>query len=389
MISLTRLSILLFLVFLFLVEKCNGEDLPSGNSPYRNAFIPAKVCSECHPKIYAMWKESMHAHSVDDPIFETALALAYLASGEKAKKLCMRCHAPTTLQTRDYEKNLPITAEGVTCDFCHSVRSVDLGDHEDPFFLNLEMLKGTDWRRGRSFHDRRIPDALRQSEFCATCHEYTAKNGVTLLGTYSEWKAGPFARDNTPCQECHMASKQGAPRDHRMVRLGKVIAADVIPGEEKNLRESPGDVQVRVEQVDLDGGNLTVRVRIRNAGSGHRIPTGMPSRSLALICDVQSAGQGGILTQSKVFRKRLVEEASGEEFADDAGLFLKPGRVLDDNRLLPGENRTVEFKFLVTPKEELRVKAYVNYLYQPVLLQKTEMVIHGNGDEIRIGAAKN
>ncbi len=389
MLSVARLSIFFFLVFLFRAEKCSGEDMPSGDPAYQYVFIPAEICAECHPKIYAMWKESMHAHSVDDPIFETSYALAYLAAGEKAKKLCLRCHAPTTLQTRDYEKRLPITAEGVTCDFCHSVRSVDLGDPEDPFFMNLEMLKGTDWRRGRSFHDRRIPDSLRQSEFCAACHEYTAENGVTLLGTYSEWKAGPLSRNNTPCQGCHMASVKGAPRDHRMVRLGKGIAADMTSGGAVNLRESPGDLQVRVEQVDRDGGNLTVRVGIRNAGSGHRIPTGIPSRSLTLICEVQSIAQGGILTRSKVFRKHLVDDESGEEFADDAGLFLKPARILDDNRLLPGESRTAEFKFLVAPEEELLVKAYVNYLYQPVLLQKTEMVIHGSGDEKRVGAVRN
>jgi len=386
---MTRLSIFFFLFFLVSVEKCTGEKMLPVNPLYRDAFIPAKACGKCHPQIYAMWKESMHAHSSDDPIFETSLAQACLASGGKAKKLCMRCHAPTTLLTRDYSKHLPITNEGVTCDFCHSVSGIDLGDPENPFFINREMLKGIDWLRGRSFHDRRIPDALRQSGFCAACHEYTAENGVTLLGTYSEWKAGPFAGNNTSCQGCHMASSKGTPRDHRMVRPGKRNSADTGSGEAGNLQESTGELRVRISRVDRVDGHLTVRVRILNTGCGHCVPTGMPSRSLVLICEVQTGAVGRGLTRSKVFRKRLVEQESGEAFADDAGFFLKPGRVLEDNRLLPGERRMVEFKFLVAPKEELRVSAYVNYLYQPVLMRRTRMVIHGSGDEVHIGTTKN
>ncbi len=390
MISMTRFSIFFFLFFSFvLVERCTGESTLPLNFLYRKALIPARVCGQCHPRIYAMWKESMHAHSSDDPIYETSFAQAYLASGEKAKKLCMRCHAPTTLLTRDYSKRLPITDEGVTCDFCHSVSGLDLGNSEDPFFINREMFKGTDWRQGRPFHDRWIPDVLRQSRFCAACHEYTALNGVTLLGTYSEWKAGPFARENTSCQGCHMASVDGAPRDHRMVRFGKGGSTDAGLGTSSSLKGVAGDLKVRVGRVDRDGGHLTVRVQILNTGCGHRVPTGMPSRSLILICEVRSKGMGKVLTRSKVFRKRLIDQETGKDFTDDAGVFLRPGRILQDNRLLPGERRTVAFKFPIVPKKELQVKAYVNYLYQPVLMQKTEMVIHGSGDEIRIGAAKN
>jgi hypothetical protein len=389
--AMLRFIYRVFLLWVALTLCCaangNGEDRSGKTGPYDKAFIPAKICGECHKEIYQMWETSMHAHAADDPIFEASFALAYLQAGEKAKILCLRCHAPTTLLTQDYEKRLAITDEGVTCDFCHSVLSVDLSTSGDPFFMNLEMFKEIDWRRGRSFHDRRISGLLRRSEFCAGCHEFTGKNGVSLLGTYSEWKGSSFATDDLQCQGCHMPLVGGGVKDHRMVRLKETLPP------EKGSADSSEDthvhaeeLEVRVEKVQRKGGNLSVTVRLRNSGTGHRVPTGLPSRSLELICQVRTAPQGEVLSRSKIYRKKVVEVESGEIFGNDSGFFLKPAKIVEDNRPAPRETLTEEFKFLVPPDSDLHVKAYVNYRYQPVLLQKTEMTIHGSEDEKAVDA---
>ncbi|MBI2982325.1 MAG: hypothetical protein HYY44_08595, partial [Deltaproteobacteria bacterium] len=103
-------------------------------------FTSAKVCGECHQAIYKGWKESMHANAVKDPIFYPIFLEASQRTAGKSDALCLSCHAPTTRLTKDYRLDSPITSEGVTCDFCHSVRGVRLNE-PDPFVIEKTKKK--------------------------------------------------------------------------------------------------------------------------------------------------------------------------------------------------------------------------------------------------------
>src|SRR5512140_694776 len=58
-------------------------------------YTSALVCGSCHADIYKSWKNSMHAFSTSDPVFEVAFMQA-IKEQPSARALCLGCHAPTT-----------------------------------------------------------------------------------------------------------------------------------------------------------------------------------------------------------------------------------------------------------------------------------------------------
>src|SRR5262249_36561079 len=91
-------------------------------------YTPAGECAKCHPSIYKYWSESSHAKAVQSSLFPQALSRALELSSDatRTKKECVGCHSPTTLVTGDVEMTQAISRQGVSCDFCHTVKEVDL-----------------------------------------------------------------------------------------------------------------------------------------------------------------------------------------------------------------------------------------------------------------------
>ena len=117
----------------YLKRRQQRKDLPKIE---KSTFTSAKVCGECHVEIYNMWKNSLHAMSIEDPIFQTANLIAFKNSNGETKVLCIKCHAPITFWNKDYDLKQDITKEGITCDFCHSVTAVDLKNRKIPSGLS-------------------------------------------------------------------------------------------------------------------------------------------------------------------------------------------------------------------------------------------------------------
>jgi len=181
----------------------SAKQLPQINP---NGWTSPEVCGECHQAIHAVWQESMHAKAWSDTVFQAAYRRALDAYGKSGSRVCLMCHAPTIRVGYDPDKNgdaLP--SEGVTCDFCHSVKAVDLSDASDPFRLRLGKTKYGPLRHAQSPAHKIIHSKLHsRSEFCAPCHDYRNANGVAVLGTYSEWKKSSYAKKGKQCQNCHM-----------------------------------------------------------------------------------------------------------------------------------------------------------------------------------------
>jgi len=152
-------------------------------------FNSSTVCGACHQDIYKSWSEgSIHSKSMSDPNFQGALGHVDLDD----QNGCLMCHAPTTVVTGDKEQAMSLTHEGVTCDFCHSLKDVDLSA-DVPFVLDVGPRKRGPLEDARMApHETVASDLHTSSLLCASCHEFTNRHGIKVLSTYSDWLAGPY-----------------------------------------------------------------------------------------------------------------------------------------------------------------------------------------------------
>jgi hypothetical protein len=253
---------------------------------------------------------------------------------------CADCHAPAidgVLGGRDLLEAIGISYEnGVHCDLCHKVESVDpeapagvAGRLQIHRPVEPTMAPGVGpWlplafgpyadvpnpRMGASARDH-----FTTAEFCAGCHQLDQAAlvpGTTLdpirwpdaelpiHSTYEEWRAGPFF-EVAPCPSCHM------PADPEIGNGADLDAEDIpLQGVARGWLRPPGEVRrhlwvgprtpssgmlqlaaaIFIEKA-IVGQTLSATVTVRNVGAGHAIPTGEPLRSLLLFvqarCGVQ------------------------------------------------------------------------------------------------------
>lgn len=144
----------------------------------------------------------------------------------------------------------------------------------------------------------------------------------------------------------------------------------------------------RVEILEVSKGSDAVRVRVRvtNVGSGHKMPTGIPSRKVLLIGRLKDA-RGAVLREATVRYQKVLADAQHKPLETDADIFLKPSTILLDNRLGPQESRIEELVFPVTRdmlqdqviggrtyQRNLSVEVALTYSYTPLILQPADMV---------------
>ncbi len=333
-------------------------------------YTSALVCGRCHTDIYNSWKNSMHAYSLSDPIFEVAFMQAIKAA-PNAKELCLRCHAPVTLLNKDVDLAKGVTREGVTCDFCHTVTGVQVGDRHWPYLQELGRIKRSTLAHANSpAHDVAYSDLHKRSEFCGACHYAESENGTVVMGTYAEWKAGPYAREGIQCQNCHMVLGGGriVQRDVKE-KSGPINLHDLI----HDTNQLKSALSVRIKEMTVSGNALVVNVEIANVGSGHMMPTGVPNRELTLQVEAK-LGDGTVLRDEKCYRKILAGE-DGKPLTLDYEAFLFARSVLSDNRIGPKETRLETFRFEVPEDERVEVSASAVYGYKPLVLDTRRMAI--------------
>lgn len=343
-------------------------------------FTSSEVCGSCHQQIYGTWKNSMHARSLEDPVFRVAYLEAYYETKGGAKKICIGCHAPTTFVTGDNDLDRSISREGITCDFCHSVVSVRPGAKGGPFTLDVGWVKrGSLGAVTSPAHGTQYSEVHERSLLCAGCHEYTNSHGVTVLGTYSEWKGSPQAKEGIHCQSCHMPRLGGeiVPPTVKEIPEKFVSTHGVAGGH--SLTQLKKALKVGVASLKREKGQVSGTVSITNVGSGHAIPTGMPSRRLILTIDATS-GQKSLYREQRVFQK-IVTDSEGQDLKKEGDFFIKGAKIPRDNRIGPGETRTESFSFLAPPNIDLNISAQMTYSYEPPILQKGEITVDVARDE--------
>jgi hypothetical protein len=358
-----------FTLVLFICLGMLGES--KSISQEEGEITSSQSCKECHEEIYSHWKNAMHSMSIEDPIFMASYLESYFNTGGQAKTNCLQCHAPVALVNDDYDLKKEVTKEGVSCDFCHSIKSVDLEKKGNPFEITPGNTKwGPLSELSSPAHETQPSDIFRSSRLCAGCHEYTNDNGVTVLGTFSEWEKSKYPAENIQCQNCHMPLMEGdivSPKikssKHKKINLHAISAAH----SKEQLEKA---VKVEIKDLKKEENFITVIVDVENIGSGHMVPTGIPARKLILWVELRAPNE--YFSQQRVYQRILLDR-EGNSLKKVYDVFFNSASVSLDNRLRPGEVRTESFVFAMPQNKNFQVTARIEYLYIADVMTPTEM----------------
>ncbi len=315
---------------------------PAGTSPY----APAKACAECHPTIHLYWSESAHARSASRPSYLASIESAVAGASDKdaVRRGCASCHAPTSLTTGDYAMQQEVTREGVTCDFCHTVYSVQMDAQGNRFESKPGKVKFGPLLYAKSASHDSEYSALHKASplLCAACHEHKNAHGVAVLSNYSEWQTSPYRDRGMTCQECHMPTVPGSSVREGLAASERVINLHRMSGGSVPTKVQHG-VELRIVSVDQGSASAGVQVVVTNSGVGHAVPGGLPTNALVLSVGVERPGARELEHRlERIYRKRLAD-ASGRVLLQPADVFLNATAVAQDTRLKPMESRSERF----------------------------------------------
>lgn len=292
-------------------------------------------------------RTSMMALAARDPfylaVFAEELARAP-ENRETIERTCSRCHAPAAheeldgaltfeLLTTSTDPIASLGREGVTCSLCHQISDSDLGTersftggftvdygrkifgpHANPFVDPMRMFVNFTPTLGAH---------IGQSELCATCHTVIVDD-VVEQATYLEWRSSSLATTTT-CQTCHVPTHDadgtqivtpisrfptnlsvrspigrhrfmgGNANMLRVIAAGEAWANTQVPAEdlEAAARDAEAHLasaaELRVTAQDT-GGTTELVIDVVNH-TGHKLPTGYPSRRMWLHVTVRDGGR--------------------------------------------------------------------------------------------------
>ncbi len=303
------------------------------------AYMPSVVCGACHGDIYDVWRESVHAKAYKDPLFQAGMREAIALSGEGITGICITCHAPATLMVTAKAENDLRIAEGIGCDFCHSVKGADLEQFGAFDIGPSNTAYGPLADAESPKHETVYSEFMGTAGYCATCHEYQSRAGAPILTTFTEYAQGPYEQQLVACQDCHMPLVMGTTVGEHIKRTGRTefVGFHAIPGG-RDLSQLRRALGLELVAVTPASGSVSVRVNIENRAAGHWLPTGMPSRQLVLEI---STRWGDRVHSREVVFGRKVFNADDELLTSVARMILEGAKVSIDTRLRPGQSRNV------------------------------------------------
>lgn len=278
------------------------------------------------------------AHAAKDPYWKAKVKFEgdhTPAARAVIEDKCLRCHAPAQQYPLRAKNDLmkmeslgEMGAEGVTCTVCHKISPAGLGKpdsftggfqinkeneiygpHPDPFPMPMLHHSGQFPKEGKHILDAAL---------CGTCHTVitpTLDAAGNKLGDfveqapYLEWLASDYAKSKVTCQSCHVPTLKDAAGAEKAQHIAhtphgvdtvfrptsprkpfgqhlflggnaqmlRVMGVETAGRTEEFLRGAAGlDVKGRKA-----GNNLELVVEVTNK-TGHKLPTGFPSRRLWL-----------------------------------------------------------------------------------------------------------
>jgi hypothetical protein len=354
----------LSLVFVaLLVAACSREatTTPPPLDLHPGEFISAARCGDCHTDIYRSWSSSLHASSWTNTTFQASLK--EIEGSPDVAQSCMNCHSPVAT----HSKGAPvqqIVSEGVTCDWCHSIKDVETNRKPMLISLDIGAAKYGPVPNAQSMgHQATYSQLHAAAEVCSGCHEYENSEGLKVLGTFSEWQTSDFAKAGMTCQRCHMPLTILRAVDPRVKRD---------PVSFVNLHKMPGGhspdqlfkaLDTRITELTRRGARIHVQVLVYNKGAGHSVPTGMPTRQIILTTEV-TGNRTGKQTQTRVYGIS-VQDRTGAILDHDSAVIRSGAKFISDTRLKPAERRIENFDFEIDPDENVDVRMVLTYRYDP------------------------
>ena len=341
-------------------ESCSarGPAPPPPLEVHIGEFISARRCGDCHTEIYQVWASSLHATSLTNATFQASLKEV---QNPAASQSCIACHAPVTTQSNQ-NVDSAVAREGVTCDFCHSIREVATASM---ITFDVGATKyGPVPNANSTGHQIQFSQLHASSAICSGCHEFENGKGLKVLGTFTEWKSSDSAKAGMTCQRCHMPLSTMHVVDPRVKRD---------PASFVNLHQMPGGhskdqlsraLALRIAEITRRGSECTVKVVVGNKGAGHNVPTGMPTRHVVLTAEIVGTESGS--QQQSLSYGAVVQDKDGKVLDHDSDVMLAGTRLASDTRLRPGEQRIETFKFSIRPDENVEVRSRLAYRYAPL-----------------------
>jgi hypothetical protein len=301
----------------------------SARDPYWQAGVRRETID--HP---------MHSADIQDECAECHMPMATQISRAAGGKGEMFAHLPINQRTGSTLRRL--AADGVSCTVCHQISSERLGTRES--FNGEFVIRPTPATGVRSIFGPVRVDAgrttimrsvtgfaqeeaahIKQSELCATCHTLITQafgpkgevvGSLPEQMNYQEWRHSDFPREEKGCQSCHMPAAAGPVRAASVLGDTRdTLARHVFVGgnaymvrllnryrQELGVAALPHELEATanatIRQLQHDTATLTVSAPIRSASSlafdvdihnltGHKLPTGYPSRRLWLHVTVK------------------------------------------------------------------------------------------------------
>lgn len=366
------------------------------------------------PYYLAVFSHELESHAGSEDLVEATCTRCHTPAAS-VELAAMGGHPTFESLTTGTSNIDEVGRDGVTCTTCHQISDEGLGTdasytggfvigddreifgpHEAP--LTMPMVMSTGFTPVASAH-------VRESALCATCHTVITRSlddegnptgpAFAEQAPYLEWTNSEFA-SSASCQSCHVptvdesgeqivtriSTRPGGNRLSERTPVGRHVfvganaymlelladniewtGASVPPAllrqraalTEQNLTTS-GSVEIR--ELRVSEGELLAEVRVSNE-SGHKLPTGYPSRRVWLHFQVIGAG-GETLWESGAFtpdgrlggdspsrleshhtlieseeQVQIYESVMGDADGEVTGVLLNATRYLKDNRILP------------------------------------------------------
>jgi mono/diheme cytochrome c family protein len=311
------------------------------------------------------WQASVRRETIDHPAraadIQDECAACHMPmprriESESGGKGEVFSHLPIAKDQSELQR---LAGDGVSCTVCHQIAADKLGTRESfnanfvmrpqpagkprAIYGNYDVDPGrrTIMRSVTGFEQEAAPH-LKQSELCASCHTLITQAlgpDGTVIGelheqmNYQEWKHSAFEKEQRSCQSCHMpqapgpiriASALGDQRDSlarhtfvggnaHMLRLLNRYRSEL--GVSATSAELEASARATVRQLQQDtatvaisspstvDGRLAFDVRVTNI-TGHKFPSGYPSRRTWLHVTVRNSGGGGVLESGRLNHQR-------------------------------------------------------------------------------------
>jgi hypothetical protein len=341
----------------------------AGVEPVRQLDMPAsaEACGRCHRAIQEAWQGSAHAQAMQSRLFQDALELTENEFGRDSRRTCLGCHSPIAARVGDMRLYRKVSWEGVTCDYCHSVKEVTL-DGNPKARVEFTLVKTGPIEKANSNGHQTAYSAVHvSSTVCAPCHQYENPLGFPVLTTFGEWRKSRYSKEGKNCQSCHMHVVAGDVVDPLITNVPRAkVNLHLMPGGH-SIEQLAGTVRAQLAAV-READKLRVNLDVVNARAGHYVPTGSPMRQI--IVEVRADSYDGQHFKEQRVYRRVVAGQDGKEIEREPLAFMRAAKVLSDTRLAPDEKRRETFLFPIPAKTAAQVSATFWYYYSP--LARTE-----------------